>query len=303
MFTTPKAFILLPTGFGADVMRTVYVNGEYVPENEATVSVFDRGFLFADGVYEVTSVLDGKLVDFAGHCGRLRRSLNELSMNFTVSDDALLAIHRELVARNGLEEGLVYLQVTRGAVDRDFVFPPDDTPATLVLFTQSKPLIDNALALRGQKIFTVDDLRWSRCDIKTVQLLYPSLAKMEARAKGGDDAWLVRDGLVTEGSSNNAYIVLSDGSIVTRDISNLILSGITRKAVLACARNLQMKVIERAFTIEEAKNAVEAFSTSASGFVNPVISIDGHEIGDGKPGPVAGKLRDVYIGEMRKASI
>ena len=284
-------------------MRTVYVNGEYVPENEATVSVFDRGFLFADGVYEVTSVLDGKLVDFAGHCGRLRRSLNELSMNFTVSDDALLAIHRELVARNGLEEGLVYLQVTRGAVDRDFVFPPDDTPATLVLFTQSKPLIDNALALRGQKIFTVDDLRWSRCDIKTVQLLYPSLAKMEARAKGGDDAWLVRDGLVTEGSSNNAYIVLSDGSIVTRDISNLILSGITRKAVLACARNLQMKVIERAFTIEEAKNAVEAFSTSASGFVNPVISIDGHEIGDGKPGPVAGKLRDVYIGEMRKASI
>lgn len=284
-------------------MRTVYVNGEYVPENEATVSVFDRGFLFADGVYEVTSVLDGKLVDFAGHCGRLRRSLNELSMNFTVSDVALLAIHRELVARNGLEEGLVYLQVTRGAVDRDFVFPPDDTPATLVLFTQSKPLIDNALALRGQKIFTVDDLRWSRCDIKTVQLLYPSLAKMEARAKGGDDAWLVRDGLVTEGSSNNAYIVLSDGSIVTRDISNLILSGITRKAVLACARNLQMKVIERAFTVEEAKNAVEAFSTSASGFVNPVISIDGHEIGDGKPGPVAGKLRDVYIEEMRKASI
>ncbi|MCY6381286.1 D-amino-acid transaminase [Hoeflea prorocentri] len=284
-------------------MRTVYVNGDYVPENEAKVSVFDRGFLFADGVYEVTSVLDGKLVDFAGHCGRLRRSLSELSMNFSVSDDELLAIHRELVSRNGLEEGLVYLQVTRGAADRDFVFPPDDTPATLVLFTQEKSLIDSALAQRGQKIFTVGDHRWSRCDIKTVQLLYPSLAKMEARAKGGDDAWLVRDGLVTEGSSNNAYIVLADGSIVTRDISNFILHGITRKAVLACARKLQMKVVERAFTVEEARHAVEAFSTSASGFVSPVISIDGHEIGDGKPGPVARKLRDVYIEEMRKASI
>ena len=284
-------------------MRTVYVNGEFVAENEATVSVFDRGFLFADGVYEVTSVLGGKLVDFAGHCGRLRRSLGELQMTLATTDEELLSIHRQLVEKNVIEEGLVYLQVTRGAADRDFVFPPEETPATLVLFTQVKSLIDSALADRGQKIFTVEDRRWSRCDIKTVQLLYPSLAKMEAKSKGGDDAWLVRDGLVTEGSSNNAYIVLHDGTIVTRDLSNLILHGITRRAVLECARHLQMKVVERPFTVEEATGAVEAFSTSASGFVCPVIAIDGNRIGTGEPGPVARKLREVYIAEMRKSAI
>ncbi|MEX3009821.1 D-amino-acid transaminase [Hoeflea sp. TYP-13] len=284
-------------------MRTVYVNGEFIPEDEAKISIFDRGFLFADGVYEVTSVLEGKLVDFQGHCGRLRRSLGELNMALGATDDELLDIHRQLVAQNNLEEGLIYLQVTRGAADRDFVFPPDDTPATLVLFTQVKGLIDSALANRGQKIFTVEDQRWSRCDIKTVQLLFPSLAKMEARSRGGDDAWLVRDGLVTEGSSNNAYIVLEDGTIVTRDLSNFILHGITRRAVLECARNLQMKVVERPFTVEEAMGAVEAFSTSASGFVCPVIEIDGTRIGTGEPGPTAQKLREVYIAEMRKAAI
>lgn len=284
-------------------MRTVYVNGNFVPEDEATVSVFDRGFLFADGVYEVTSVLDGKLVDFTGHCGRLRRSLGELQMTLATSDEELLSIHRQLVAKNDIEEGLVYLQVTRGAADRDFVFPPEETPATLVLFTQVKSLIDSDLADRGQKIFTVEDQRWTRCDIKTVQLLYPSLAKMEAKSKGGDDAWLVRDGLVTEGSSNNAYIVLDDGTIVTRDLSNLILHGITRRAVLECARHLQMKVVERPFTVEEATGAVEAFSTSASGFVCPVVAIDGNRIGTGEPGPVASKLREVYIAEMRKSAI
>jgi D-alanine transaminase len=284
-------------------MRTVYVNGEYLPETEARISVFDRGFLFADGVYEVTSILGGKLLDFGGHCGRLRRSLSELQMTFTMSDDDLLAIHRELITRNDLDEGMIYLQVTRGAADRDFVFPPDDTPATLVLFTQAKPLIVNALAERGQKIVTVEDKRWLRCDIKTVQLLYPSLAKMEAKSRGADDAWLVRDGQVTEGSSNNAYIVKEDGTIVTRDLSELILSGITRKAVLECAHLLQMRVEERPFTVEEAKSAVEAFSTSASGFVVPVIEIDGEAIGEGSPGPVASKLRSIYIERMRESAI
>tara|TARA_R110000751_G_scaffold131275_1_gene233528 strand:- start:126361 stop:127227 length:867 start_codon:yes stop_codon:yes gene_type:complete len=285
------------------IMRTVYVNGEYVSEEDAKVSIFDRGFLFADGVYEVTSVLDGKLVDFPGHCARLRRSLGELAMGLPMSDEDLLAIHRRLVLENKLQEGLIYLQVTRGVAERDFLFPPEETPRTLVLFTQAKPLIESALAARGQKVVTVEDLRWSRCDIKTVQLLYPSMAKMEAKSKGADDAWLVRDGAVTEGSSNNAYIVLEDGAIVTRDLSNVILSGITRRAVLKCARTLQMKVVERAFSVEEALAAVEAFTTSASGFVTPVVEIDGQKIGDGMPGPTAKHLREVYIAEMRKAAI
>lgn len=284
-------------------MRIVYVNGEFVPENEATISIFDRGFLFADGVYEVTTVLDGKLVDYEGHCGRLRRSLRELQMPFNLSDESLLDIHRQLIEKNNLQEGLIYLQVTRGAAERDFVFPPEDTPNTLVLFSQEKPVVDSPLADRGQKIFTVEDQRWGRCDIKTVQLLYPSLAKMEAKGKGGDDAWLVRDGLVTEGSSNNAYIVLDNGTIVTRDLSNFILHGITRRAVLECARKLQMKIEERPFTVEEAKGAVEAFSTSASAFVCPVVEIDGTPIGDGTVGPVASKLREVYVEEMRKTAI
>lgn len=284
-------------------MRIVYVNGEFVPENEATISIFDRGFLFADGVYEVTTVLDGKLVDYEGHCGRLRRSLRELQMPFSLSDEALLDIHRQLIEKNNLQEGLIYLQVTRGAAERDFVFPPEDTPNTLVLFSQEKPVVDSPLADRGQKIFTVEDQRWGRCDIKTVQLLYPSLAKMEAKGKGGDDAWLVRNGLVTEGSSNNAYIVLDNGTIVTRDLSNFILHGITRRAVLECARKLQMKIEERPFTVEEAKGAVEAFSTSASAFVCPVVEIDGTPIGDGTVGPVASKLREVYVEEMRKTAI
>lgn len=284
-------------------MRIVYVNGEFVPEDEAKVSIFDRGFLFADGVYEVTTVLDRKLVDFSGHRTRLRRSLGELNIVLNLSDDQLLDIHRHLIIANDLEEGIIYLQVTRGAADRDFVFPPADTPVTTVLFTQSYSVVDNPLAQRGAKIVSVEDMRWSRCDIKTVQLLYPSLAKMEARSKGADDAWLVRDGLVTEGSSNNAYIVTQDGTIVTRDLSNLILHGITRRAVLECARNLQMKVEERPFTIEEAQRAREAFSTSASGFVSPVVQIDGKPIGDGSVGSVARQLREVYIAEMRKSAI
>ena len=284
-------------------MRTVYVNGDFVAENEAKVSVFDRGFLFADGVYEVTSVLDGKVVDFGGHCSRLRRSLGKLQMILDTTDEEMLEIHRKLVAANELNEGLAYLQVTRGAADRDFVFPPADTPATVVLFTQAKPLIDNPLAARGQKVVTVEDRRWTRCDIKTVQLLYPSLAKMEARARNADDAWMIRDGLITEGSSNNAYIVTEAGTIVTRDLSNLILHGITRRAVLECARKLRMKVEERPFALEEVLAAREAFATSASGFVVPTIAIDDQSIGNGAVGPVARQLRETYIEEMRRSAV
>ncbi len=282
--------------------RIVYVNGDYLPEEEAKISVFDRSFLFADGVYEVTSVLGGKLVDFDGHMKRLARSLGELKMTAPCDDDALLAIHRELVARNGLEEGMIYLQVSRGAADRDFGWTDDIAP-TLVLFTQAKNLVDSPLAARGSKVIAVEDQRWARRDIKTVQLLFPSLAKMAAKAEGKDDAWMIEDGLVTEGTSNNAYIVTRAGTIVTRDLSNSILHGITRAAVLRMAREAQMKIEERAFSLEEAKDAAEAFVTAASAFVTPVVEIDGAAIGDGRPGPVARRLREIYIEESRRAAI
>ena len=282
--------------------RTVYVNGTYLPEQEATVSIFDRGFLFADGVYEVTSVLDGKLIDFAGHAARLGRSLGELEMARPVSDDELLTIHRELVARNGIEDGLVYLQITRGAADRDFAYPEGTAP-TIVLFTQSKPgLADSPAARAGIKVISIPDRRWGRRDIKTVQLLYPSMGKMMAKAAGADDAWMIEDGHVTEGTSNNAYIVKGN-TIVTRHLGEEILHGITRAAVLKMAREAQMKVEERAFTLEEAQAADEAFITSASSFVMPVVEIDGVALGDGAPGPVARRMREIYLDESRAAAV
>ena len=280
--------------------RIVYVNGAYLPEEEATVSVFDRGFLFADGVYEVTSVLDGKLVDFAGHAARLRRSLAELDMAAPASEVELLEIHRELVARNGLEEGLIYLQVTRGAADRDFGWPEGLAP-TLVLFTQSKRLLDSPAADTGITVISIPDRRWGRRDIKTVQLLYPAMGKMMAKAAGADDAWMVEDGAVTEGTSNNAYIV-TGGRIVTRHLGEEILHGITRAAVLKFAREAQMEVEERPFTLAEAQAADEAFVTSASTFVTPVVEIDGVQVGGGAPGPVARRLREIYLDESRKAA-
>lgn len=281
--------------------RIVYVNGDYVPEEEAKISVFDRGFLFADGVYEVTSVLGGKLIDFDGHAKRLWRSLGELEMDAPCSPEELLDIHRELVSRNAVEEGLIYLQVTRGAADRDFVFPEGATPS-LVLFTQAKNLIDNPGAAKGAKIISIEDIRWGRRDIKTVQLLYPSMGKMMAKKAGCDDAWLVEDGKVTEGTSNNAYIV-KGGKIITRELSTDILHGITRAAVLRFAREAQMEVEERAFTMDEAKQADEAFTTSASAFVMPVVELDGVTLGDGTPGAVARRLREIYIEEMQKSAV
>ncbi len=286
-------------------MRIVYVNGDYVPEDQAKVSVFDRGFLMGDGVYEVTSVLDGKIVDFAGHAIRLQRSLDELDMVSPVTMDELLDIHRELLVRNQIGDGMVYLQITRGAPsDRDFVFPdPALTPSTLVLFTQSKPgLADSPLAKTGMKVISIEDIRWGRRDIKTVQLLYPSMGKMMAKKAGCDDAWMVQDGVVTEGTSNNAYIVRGN-RIITRHLGPEILSGITRAAVLRFATEAQMLVEERPFTIAEAQAADEAFITSATMFVMPVVQIDGADLGHGKPGPVVARLREIYIEESRKAAI
>ncbi|SDF02643.1 D-amino-acid transaminase [Sulfitobacter delicatus] len=286
-------------------MRTVYVNGEYLPEDQAKVSIFDRGFLMADGVYEVTSVLDGKLIAFDGHAERLTRSMNELDMRAPATTEELLEIHRELVRLNEIKDGLIYLQVTRGSDgDRDFAFPdPETTAPSLVLFTQSKPgLADNPAARDGIRVISIEDIRWGRRDIKTVQLLYPSMGKMMAKKAGVEDAWMVEDGFVTEGTSNNAYIV-KDGKIVTRETSSDILHGITRKAVLELAREAQMQVEERNFTIEEAQQADEAFVTSASAFVTPVVEIDGAKIGGGAPGKLAPRLREIYLEEMRKTAI
>lgn len=275
--------------------RTVYVNGQYVPESEASVSVFDRGFLFADGIYEVTAVLNGRLVDFEGHMARLHRSLNELNMSLSLNDNALRDIHRQLIDKNALQEGLVYLQVTRGAADRDFAYPEASTPATVVAFTQQKAIIDSPLAERGLRVISLPDMRWGRRDIKTVQLLYPSMAKMEAKKRGADDAWLVESGLVTEGSSSNAWIVDHDNTLITRELSRSLLHGITRRTLMALAKAHDMKVEERGFTVKEAQNAREAFVTSATSLVYPVVSIDERPVGDGQPGEIAKSLRRLYI--------
>ncbi|WP_320170283.1 D-amino-acid transaminase [Maridesulfovibrio sp.] len=278
--------------------RTVYVNGAYVPEEEAMVSVFDRGFLFADAIYEVTAVLDGKICEWDGHIARLQRSLGEIGMPMPMSSEELLEVHREIVKRNNMEEGAIYLQVTRGATDRDFVIPKD-LPQTVVLFTQAKSLTGTKSGLR---VISVPDIRWGRRDIKTVQLLAASMCKSEAKKQGKDDAWMIEDGFVTEGSSNNTYIVTEEGKIITRNLSNSILPGITRKSVLRIAEELDLEIEERPFTIAEAQKAVEAFMTAATSFVTPVIEIDGVKLGDGTPGPVSKRLCEVYIEESRKAS-
>ena len=278
--------------------RIVYVNGQFVPEAEAQVSVFDRGFLFGDGVYEVSAVLDGGLVDNAGHLARLERSLGELGMKSPASSEEIVGAQKELIARNDLDEGIVYLQITRGPADRDFAWPAEPKP-TLVMFTQKKALVDNPLAAKGIRVITVPELRWQRRDVKTVGLLAASMAKQAALDADADDAWMVEDGFVTEGSSNNAYIVTGDGAVVTRHLGNEILHGITRSVVLKLARERQIAIEERPFTVEEAKSAAEAFITSASTFVLPVVGIDGETVGDGTPGPITRRLREIYIESAR----
>jgi D-alanine transaminase len=282
-------------------MRIIYLNGEYLPESEGRVSVFDRGFLFSDSVYEVVSVLDGKLVDFDGHVRRLARSLSEVGIDGAPQADDWLAICRELVTRNAVGEGVIYWQVTRGAPgDRDFAFPPAGTAPTVLAFTQCRALADNPSARTGIKVVTLPDLRWGRADIKTTQLLYASLMKNQATAQGADDAWLTRDDIVTEGTAQNAHIVTVDGILLTHPLDRSILHGITRAAVLPL---VPIRVEERAFTLEEAENAAEAFVSSASGFVMPVVSINGKLIGDGRPGPVTLALRARYIAWARSTAI
>ena len=274
--------------------RTFYVNGEFVAEENATISVLDRGFLFADAVYEVSTILNGRLIDNKAHLKRLARSLSELSMAPPCPDEDIVQAQLKLVQLNEVNEGLLYLQVSRGVADRDFAYPKN-AKSSLVMFTQVKQLLNSPLAESGMHIISIPDLRWKRRDIKTVGLLAPSMGKQAAQDAGVHDAWMVEDGLVTEGTSNNAYIVTKDKKIQTRHLGTEILSGITRQAVLKFARQADYEVIEEPFTIEQARQASEAFVTSASSFVMPVVNIDGVSLGDGTPGPVSRKLRDVYI--------
>ena len=280
--------------------RIFYVNGEFVPEADAKISVLDRGFLFADGVYEVSTILDGQLIDNAAHLARLGRSLRELNMRSPATDEQITQAQKKLIELNQVEQGGLYLQITRGVADRDFAFPPADTPSTMVMFTQEKNILDDPKVKQGLKVISLPDQRWKRRDIKTVGLLGPSLAKQAALNAGAHDAWMVEDGLITEGSSNNAYIVTKNGDIKTRQLGNEILSGITRSAVLKLCEQTQMRIIEEAFSIDEVKNAAEAFITSASTFVLPVVNFDGVDIGDGQPGPVTLRLRELYIDIARQ---
>lgn len=285
-------------------MRIIYLNGAYLPENEAQVSVFDRGFLFADAVYEVVSVMDGKLVDFAGHMARLTRSLGELKMSGAPDAEAWEAICRRLVHDNALSEGMIYWHVTRGnAGDRSFFWPAPETPLTVMAFTQSSKLADNPAAQVGIKVAVLPDLRWGRADIKTTQLLYASMMKMEAQALGCDDAWMTRDGFVTEGTSQNAHIVTKEGVLVTHQLNHNILHGITRAAMLELTGGLVARVEERPFTVEEAQDASEAFVSAATALIMPVVAIDGAIVGDGRPGRVTLALRNAYIDWARNNAI
>jgi D-alanine transaminase len=279
-----------------------YVNGRFLPQAEATVSIMDRGFLFADGIYEVTAVLDGKLVDNDLHMARLERSVGEIGLALPEPVERIVAIHHELVALNGLKEGLIYLQVTRGAeATRNFPFPKSARPS-LVMFCDFKEYADSPQARTGIRTLTVPDLRWARRDIKSVALLAQVLAKQAAAEAGCQEAIMHENGTVTEGGSSTVFIVLGDGTdarIVTRENGRHVLPGCTRKALLSLVTETGITVEERPFSLDEVKGAAEVFITSATSFVMPVVEVDGVKIGGGQPGPVARRLRELYLRHAR----
>lgn len=279
-------------------MSIVYLNGEFITSSEARISPFDRGFLFADSVYEVTSVLEGCLVDFDRHYVRLERSCAAIGLALPLGKSDLLEAHANLISRNSVTEGIVYLQISRGPSPRDFNIDPVLTP-TVFMFAETKTILDHPNARTGIRVISYPDERWSRCDVKTTQLLTQSLARTAAIKAGVHDAWFVKDGLVTEGSTNNAFILTDEGKIITRSTDDNILPGITRQTIIDCANELGLSLETRAFSMDEARAAKEAFSTSASTFIWPVIEIDGTMIGDGKPGSVYARLREHYIKNAR----
>jgi D-alanine transaminase len=285
--------------------RVAYVNGSFLPHGQAAVHIEDRGYQFADGVYEVWAVLDGALSDAAGHFERLERSLGELQIARPMSRAALEVLLKETVRRNRVRDGLVYLQITRGVAPRDHAFPNPPVPPSVVITAHS---IDRAAAdaraERGAAVITVPETRWARCDIKTVSLLPNALAKQQARTAGAVEAWFVDDlGLVTEGSSSNAWIIDKTGAVRTRDTQANILRGITRRTLFEIMAREGIKVEERPFSLEEAKEAREAFITGAGTLLLPIVSIDGRAVGDGAPGPVAKRLRRLYIEEARRRAL
>ena len=280
--------------------RIVYINGEYVDEIDAKVSIFDRGFLFSDAVYEVTAVIEKKLVSWQGHLRRLKRSLAEIKIKLELSDDYLLKVHRKLLDINNVKEGLVYLQISRGSADRDFAFPDRGVKPTIVLFTQKKNLVNNQKVHSGFKVITLPDLRWGRSDIKSVQLLYASISKQNALDMGKDDAWFIKDKYLTEGSSNNIFIISQERQLITRSLSNNILAGITRESIIEYSRKTGLVIEEKSFSLEEAKRSREAFICSSTTFIMPVVEIDGDKIGLGFPGKHTLELRNLYIENIMK---
>jgi D-alanine transaminase len=284
--------------------QIAYVNGSFVPLSEAKVSILDRGFLFADGIYEVSAVLDGKLVDNASHLARLQRSVGEIALKLPETVERITEIQRELIERNKLADGLVYLEVTRGAdTSRDFAFPRGDVRPTLIMFTAIKDIVGAPSAKKGISVITVPDIRWARRDIKSVALLAQVLAKQAAAEAGAGEAWMIEDGLVTEGGSSSAFILTQDDVLVTRQNGDEILPGCTRKAVVKLAGERQLRVEERAFSVDEALRAKEAFITSATVFVQAVVSIDGKKVADGKPGPTTNRLREIYVDFARATAV
>jgi D-alanine transaminase len=275
--------------------RIVYVNGSFVPYEDAKIPIMDRGFLFADGIYEVSAVMGGKLVDNEAHLARLDRSLGEIRIKNPYATEKWIELQRELIQRNAVSEGLVYIEVTRGVAERDFAFPKDVEP-TVVMFTQEKNMTSAPAAETGVAVITVPDLRWKRRDIKSVALLAQVLAKQAAAEAGVAEAWMVEDGKVTEGGSSTSFIVTKDGTIVTRELSHSLLPGITRKTLIRLAEETQIKVEERAFSVEEAQEAQEAFLTSATSLVMPIVKIDDKPVGSGKVGPIAKRMREIYLG-------
>jgi D-alanine transaminase len=275
--------------------RYAYVNGRYLPQAEATVSIDDRGYQFADGVYEVVPLIEGRVVDEDAHLDRLEYSLRELSIPMPMSRAALRAVTREMMRRNGVRTGIVYLQVTRGVALRDHRYPENVKPS-LVMTARHKPPVPDKRIAEGVSVVSIPDLRWGRCDIKATSLLANIMGKQQAVEQGAFEAWMVdADGAVTEGTSTNAWIVTRDKRLVTRNLSNAILSGITRKRLLTVAAEQGYPLEERAFTVAEAQEAREAFLSSSTSLVLPITAIDGRKVGDGVAGPLALALRKAYL--------
>ncbi len=284
--------------------RVAYVNGAYQAHGQAVVHIEDRGFQFADGVYEVWGVFDGRLADFDGHMTRLHRSLNELKIAIPMTSAALKQVLDETIRRNRVRNGIVYLQVTRGTAPRDHAFPKDVAPSVVVTAKTIDPAKGEALAAKGAAGVTQPDIRWGRCDIKTVGLLANVLAKQAARERGAYECLLYDEmGLVTEGSSTNAWIVDADGKLRTRDTQANILRGVTRTKLLEIIAEEGLELDERPFSVDEAKQAKELFVTAASTFVMPLVSLNGTKIGDGRPGPVATRLRAAYLEQADRDAV